>query len=148
MTTTLAPAQVRSARMATWGVALLLPVGPAAIAVLRLILPYYTVSDSTDIVTAVQAHPGQQTAVIWLAYVGILTLVPGLFAAARVCRDAVPRLTTWALALAVPGYLSLGMFVGTDQLLWSASDAGLSTHDRRRWSRRLTRRWMSRSGCS
>ena len=115
--------------LATWGVALLLPIGPAAIAVLRLLLPYYTESDSAGMVAAVDAHPGRQSAVLWLAYIGILTLVPGLFAAARVCRDASPRLTTWALALSVPGYLSLGMLVGADHLLWSASDAGLSRAD-------------------
>jgi hypothetical protein len=91
-----------------------------------LILTYYTADNSTDMVAAVNAHPGRQAAIIWLAYVGILTLVPGLFAAARVCRDAAPRLTAWALALSVPGYLSLGMMLGADQLLWSTHDAGLS----------------------
>ena len=109
MTATPAPSRTRSIPLAVWCVALLLPVGPAAIAVLRLILPYYTESDSAGMVAAVNADPGRESAVLWLAYIGILTLVPGLFAAARVCRDAAPRLTTWALALAVPGYLSLGM---------------------------------------
>lgn len=121
--------RARSIPLATWGVALLLPVGPAAIAVLRLILPYYTESDSAGMVAAVDADPGRQSAVLWLTYVGILTLVPGLFAAAQVCRDTAPRLTTWALVLAVPGYLSLGMFVGSDHLLWSVSDAGLPAAD-------------------
>jgi hypothetical protein len=115
--------------LATWGVALLLPVGPAAIAVLRLILPYYTESDSAGMVAAVDADPGRQGAVLWLAYIGILTLVPGLFAAARVCRDAAPRVTAWALALSVPGYLSLGMVVGADHVLWSASRSGVSRAD-------------------
>ncbi|MEO7269335.1 MAG: hypothetical protein ABIW49_09050 [Knoellia sp.] len=127
MTATLAPARARSIPLTTWCVALLLPVGPAAIAILRLILPYYTASDSAATVDAVNAHPGRQGAVLWLAYVGILTLVPGLFAAARVCRDAAPRLTTWAMALAVPGYLSLGMFIGSDHLLWSGWSSGLPT---------------------
>ena len=124
-----APADARSIPLATWGVALLLPVGPLAIAVLRLVLPYYTESDSAGTVAAVAASPGHQSAVLWLSYVGILTLVPGLIAAARVCRDAAPRLTTWALGLAVPGYLSLGMFVGADHVLWNASHAGLSGAD-------------------
>jgi hypothetical protein len=129
MTATIAPTRVRQVSLATWGVALLLPLGPAAIAVLRLILPYYTETKSAGMVAAVNAHPGRQTAVIWLAYVGILTLVPGVIAAARVCRDGAPRLTAWALALSVPGYLSLGMFTGADNLLWSAHDAGLSTQN-------------------
>jgi hypothetical protein len=129
MTATSAPSRVRSVPLATWGVALLLPVGPAAIAVLRLILPYYTEGDAASTIAAVDADPGRQSAVLWLAYIGMLTLVPGLIAAARICRDAAPRLTTWALGLAVPGYLSLGMFLGSDHLLWSVTDAGLSGAD-------------------
>lgn len=125
MTTTLAPPPVRQTALATWGVALLLPVGPAAVAVLRLILPGYTEDRAAGMVAAVNAHPGRQSAVLWLAYVGILTLVPGVIAAARVCRDQAPRLTAWALALSIPGYLSLGMFVGADQVLWSATDSGI-----------------------
>jgi hypothetical protein len=129
MTAAPAPVRANSIPLATWGVALLLPLGPAAIAVLRLILPYYTESRTAGMVAAVDANPGRQSAVLWLSYIGILTLVPGLFAAARVCREASPRLTTWALGLSVPGYLSLGMLVGSDHLLWSASHAGLSDAD-------------------
>jgi hypothetical protein len=129
MTSTLTATRTRSVPFTTWAAAALLPVGPAAIAVLRLVLPYYQESDSAGMVAAVEAHPGRQGAVLWLAYVGILTLVPGLIVAARICRDGAPRLTTWALALSVPGYLSLGMFVGSDHLLWSASEAGLSGAD-------------------
>ncbi len=129
MTAVAAPATARSASPALWAVAALLPLGPAAIAVLRLILPYYTAENTAATLAAVKAHPGRQSAVIWLAYVGILALVPGLFAAARVCRDAAPRMTTWALALTVPGYLSLSMFVGYDQLLWSVAASDLSTRD-------------------
>lgn len=129
MTVAVAPAPTRSASPALWAVAALLPLGPAAIAVLRLALPYYTADGTEATLAAVEAHPGRQSAVIWLAYVGILALVPGLFAAARVCRDAAPRMTSWALALTVPGYLSLSMFVGYDQLLWSVAASDLSTPD-------------------
>jgi hypothetical protein len=121
-----------SPRMASpglWTVAVLLPLGPAAIAVLRLVLPYYTADDLEATLAAVEAQPGRQSAVIWLAYLGVLALVPGLFAAAKVSREAAPRMTTWALALSVPGYLSLAMFVGYDQLLWSVAAADLSTGD-------------------
>lgn len=129
MTETLAPSRANSIPLATWGVALLLPVGPAAIAVLRLILPYYTAGTPADTVAAVSADPGRQSLVLWLAYVAILTLVPGLVATAGICREGAPRLTTWALGLAVPGYLSLGMFVGSDHVLWSVTNAGLSGAD-------------------
>ena len=129
MTAVVAPAPTRSFSPALWTVAALLPLGPAAIALLRLVLPYYTADDTVATLAAVEAHPGRQSAVIWLAYLGVLTLVPGLFAAARICRDAAPRMTTWALALSVPGYLSLGIFVGYDQLLWSVAETELSTPD-------------------
>jgi len=129
MTAAVATAPTRSFSPALWAVAVLLPAGPAAVAVLRLLLPYYTAGDTASTLAAVQAHPGRQSAVIWLAYLAALALVPGLFAAARICRDAAPQLTTWALALSVPGYLSLSTFVGYDQLLWSVAESGLPTPD-------------------
>lgn len=129
MTTAIAPARARSVSPALWSVALLLPIGPLAIGILRLILPYYTADNSADMVAGVAAHPGRETAVLWLAYVGVLTLVPGLLVAAGVCRDAAPRLTAWALGLAVPGYLSMAMMLGSDDLLWSTHRAGLSAAD-------------------
>lgn len=130
MTATLAPVQhYRRVPLSFVAVALLLPVGPAAIAVLRLLLPYYRADDTEGMVAAVNAHPDQQNVVLWLAYIGVLTLVPGLYATAHLCRDAAPRLTTLALALSVPGYLSLGTIVGTDHLLWSSHEAGLSVGD-------------------
>ena len=129
MTAVAAPARARPVSPALWAIAVLLPLGPAAIAVLRLVLPYYSADNTAATLAAVEAHPGRQSAVIWLGYVGILALVPGLFAAARVCRDAAPRMTTWALALTVPGYLSLSPLLGYDQLLWSVAASDLSTPD-------------------
>jgi hypothetical protein len=129
MTTTLTRQATRSVPATAWAAALLLPVGPLAIAVLRLVLPYYTRSTTAGMVAAVDAHPGRQSAVLWLAYVGVLALVPGLYVVAGVCRSAAPLLTAWAMGLAVPGYLSLPMMLGADDLLWSTHKAGLSTTD-------------------
>jgi hypothetical protein len=126
MTATLVPPRTARIPLTTWAVALLMPVGPASIAVLRLVLPYFKASDTPGMVEAVQAHPAQQSAVLWLAYIGVLTLVPGLIAAAGIARAGAPRLTTWAVALAVPGYLSLGMFIGSDHLLWASTTADLA----------------------
>ena len=111
---------------ATWGLALMLPVGPAAVAVLRFILPYYTEGSSSGVVAAVERQPAQESAVLWLGFIAVLTLVPGVYGAALLCRSAAPRLTAWAVGLSVPGYLCLGVFLATDHLLWSASRAGLS----------------------
>lgn len=104
--------------------ALLMPVGPAAVGVLRYVLPYYGATDNADIVLAATRHPGAESAVLWLGLVAVLTLVPGVIAAARLCRDAAPKLTGWALGLVVPGYLSLGALLYSDQVLWSATRAG------------------------
>ncbi len=104
--------------------ALLMPVGPAAVGVLRYVLPYYGATDNAEIVSAATRHPGAESAVLWLGLVAVITLVPGVIAAARLCRDAAPRLTGWALGLVVPGYLSLGALLYPDQVLWSATRAG------------------------
>jgi hypothetical protein len=129
VTTTVAPVRTRSVPLGVWAVAVLLPLGPLAIAVLRLVLPYYTSPDTADVVRVAGAHAGRESAVIWLGYVGVLLLVPGVILAARVCREQAPRLTAWALALAVPGYLSMGMMLGYDHLVWSATHAHLSMAD-------------------
>jgi len=125
MTATLPTTRRTSIPATVWVAAILLPVGPAAIAVLRLLLPYYTAGDTASAVTEVAAHPGRESAVLWLGFIGVLTLVPGLVVAARVCRSAAPRLTAWALALAVPGYLSLGVLLAYDHILWSVVQSGL-----------------------
>ena len=122
--TVLAP--VRLGSRSRWALAVLMPVGPAAVGVLRYVLPYYTADSSAGVVTASSLHPGSQDAVLWLGYVAILTLVPGVLAAAQVSRSAAPRLTGWAVALIVPGYLSMGGLFFSDQLLWSGQRAGVA----------------------
>ncbi|MEO6412616.1 MAG: DUF4386 family protein [Pedococcus sp.] len=128
-TSDMAEATVRrsSPAFSTWATALLLPLGPAAVAVLRLILPYYTAGSPEETAAEVGRHPGAQSAVLWLGFIAVFTLVPGVIAAAGLCRAASPRLTSWALGLAVPGYLALGIMLASDQVLWSAQAAGLST---------------------
>lgn len=110
----------------SWGIALLLPVGPAAIAVLRYVLPYDTVDDSTTIVRKVFAEPGRASLVLWLGFVAVLTLVPAAYAVGRMTRERAPRLTAIALLLLVPGYLALGWLGGGDQVLWMGPEAGLN----------------------
>lgn len=108
-----------------WVLAVLLPVGPAAVGVLRYVLPYFTTDSPAAVVSASYQHPGSQSAVLWLGYVAILTLVPGVLAAAQVSRPAAPRLTGWSVALIVPAYLSLGGLLSSDALLWSGHRAGV-----------------------
>lgn len=102
--------------------ALLIPVGPAAVAVLRFVLPYTTVDESAEVVAAVAAHPDAQSLVLWLGFVAILTLVPGVLWVGRLTRRHVPRLTAGALVLLVPGYLALSWIIAGDLLLWAGAD--------------------------
>ena len=59
--------------------------------------------------------------------VAYLSLFPAVFSVSLALGRR--RLGAWALALAVPGYLSLGIIVGSDHLLWSTHEAGLSPAD-------------------
>ena len=106
-TLTAAPSLARSRPGARWLVAVLLPVGPAAIAVLRLIMPYSTADDSATIVGKVAAHQGAQSLVVWLGLLGALTMVPAVLWVASLTRERAPRTTVAALALLVPGYVAL-----------------------------------------
>ncbi len=107
-------------RAATFCLAVL---GPASVAILRFLLPYYTATDSAASARAVAAHPGRESAVLWLGLVASLTLAPGLYAV----RDRLPagRLRPWAFGLTVVGYLSLPVVLVGDMVLWSATNAGL-----------------------
>lgn len=105
--------------------AALIPIGPAAVAVLRYVLPYNTTDDSTTIVEKVLAEPGRQSLVLWLIFVAILTLVPGALWVGRLSRPGAPRLTAVALLLLVPGYLALPWLAATDLVVWLGAETGL-----------------------
>lgn len=92
----------------------LLPIGPAAIAVLRLILPYDTTDDPATVLRKVAAHPDAQNWVIWLGFVAMLTLAPAVLWIARTTRGQAPKTTATAVVLLVPAYLSIGLLVAED----------------------------------
>jgi hypothetical protein len=99
--------------------AIILPIGPAAVAVLRYILPYTTADDSSAAVRAVTAHQTAQSVVVWLGFVACLTLVPGVIYAGRIVGRAAPRLAAVATVLLVLGYISLAwLTVGDAYLLF------------------------------
>jgi len=109
-----------------WLAALILPIGPACIALLRYLLPYNISDDNTAITTKVLADPGRGSLIVWLAFAGILTLVPAAYFVGRLTRRRAPWLTAIALVLLVPGYLSLPWLAGSsDLMIWSAGTAGL-----------------------
>ena len=106
-------------------IALLLPIGPAAIAVLRYVLPYDTTSSSSEVARQVADHQSAQNAVVWLGFLAMLTLVPAVLAVAKVARRESPRLAAIGVGLLVPGYLVLGWLVVSDAALLYAVREGL-----------------------
>ena len=106
------PADVR--RLDRRVAAVLMPIGPAAVAVLRFVLP----ADPA-------AHPGAQRLVVWLGLVAVLTLLHGALAAIRLLRRYTPLLATWIAALLVPGYLGMTALIVADAGTLGAIDLGL-----------------------
>ena len=106
------PADVR--RLDRRVAAVLMPIGPAAVAVLRFVLP----ADPA-------AHPGAQRLAVWLGLVAVLTLLPGALAAIRLLRRYTPLLATWIAALLVPGYLGMTALIVADAGTLGAIDLRL-----------------------
>ena len=118
--------RVAQGRFGLVALALLAPVGPLAVAVLRYVLPYETTDSASEIVRETYADPGAMSLVLWLTLVAALTIVPGAFAVGRLVQPKAPRLTAVALAFTVPGYLMLPMLAGLDHPVWMAAEAGVS----------------------
>jgi hypothetical protein len=92
--------------------AVLMPIGPAAIAVLRFVIPGEPVGES------IAADPGGQRLADAMSTIAVFTLVPGAYAALRLLRRHRPMLTLWTGALLVPAYLALtaGSMLGAADL--------------------------------
>ena len=105
--------------------ALILPIGPAAIALVRFLLPYDTADDVPTITSKIVGDLDRSSLVIWLAYIALVTLVPGVYFVGRLTRRGTPWLTGIALFLMIPGYLSLPIATVSDVFTWSAGTAGL-----------------------
>lgn len=108
-----------------WLAALLMPIGPAAVALLRYVLPYDTGDEPATLVHKVVTNPGAQSFVLWMGLVAVFTLVPGALAAGRLTRHGSPRVTAAAMLLLVPGYLALGFLIAGDVVVWSGAHAGV-----------------------
>ncbi len=130
MTTTTTPRAATTPdlrRTARIFAAILLPVGPACIALLRFVLPYNLTDSAEESIAGIAAEPGRQSAVVWLGFVALLTLVPAVIWVGRVTKREAPRLTAAAMVLLVPAYTALGLLVASDAVAWQGIDEG---HDR------------------
>ncbi|WP_157530548.1 DUF4386 family protein [Microtetraspora niveoalba] len=101
--------------------AVLMPVGPACVAVIRLIIP----GGSGDVGAEVAADPGAQRLVLLLGIPALFTLLPGAFAALRLGRRHRPTLTAWTAAFLIPGYLAMTVLAAGDTAVLAATDIGL-----------------------
>ena len=79
--------------------AVLMPIGPLAIAIVRGILPYNTTDSNTVMAAKVAAHQGTETVVVWLTFIALLTLIPGVIALGLLARRHAPRLGTAGLVV-------------------------------------------------
>lgn len=105
---------------------LLVAIGPAAIAVLRYVLPYDTTDSARTMADQVIAHPARESAVVWLSLVAIVAMVPAVLWVGRFARRGAPRLAAAAVLVMVPGYLALGGLLSSDVLLWTGAKSGMS----------------------
>jgi len=107
--------------------AILMPIGPLAIAIVRGILPYFTTDSNTVMAAKVAAHQGAETAVIWLTFVAMLTLVPGVIALGMLARRGSPRLGTTGLVVATAAFGSLfwSTVAGSDNVALGAARIGI-----------------------
>ena len=100
-----APADLRTA--SRWFAAVLMPIGPLAVAILRFILPYNTTDTAQHSVAKIAAHPTAERLVLWLTVVAVLTLVPGALAAIRLASRRAPVLSAVSALTLIPAYLSI-----------------------------------------
>ena len=132
MTVTTAPQVPRTgsgphAGPARTALAVVIPVGPLAIAVVRGILSYNTTDSSTAMAAKVGAHQGAEMIVIWLTFVALLTLIPGVITLGMLARRHAPRLGTAGLVLAYAAFACLfwSSVAGSDNAALGAARIGM-----------------------
>ncbi|MFE3458700.1 hypothetical protein ACFXKD_14260 [Nocardiopsis aegyptia] len=94
------------------GAAVLLPLGPLSVALIRGVLPYRTTDDTAVILADAAANQARMDAVLWLSVIAMLTLIPSALAAGRAAQRRAPVLALVGLCLLVPGYATLFFAVG------------------------------------
>ena len=100
--------------------AVLMPIGPAAVAVIRFVIPIGPVGPS------VADQPDAQRLVLAFGVVAVFTLLPGAFAALHLTRRYRPLFTVFVGATLVPGYLGMTALMAGDTVAMAATDLGLA----------------------
>jgi hypothetical protein len=104
-----------------------MPIGPLAIAIVRAILPYSTTDSYATMAARVAANQVAEGAVIWLTFVALLTLIPGVIALGMLARRHAPRLGTVGLVLTFAGFMCLfwSTVAGADNVALGAAGIGI-----------------------
>jgi hypothetical protein len=123
----LEPAARQRAGFDRLALAVIMPIGPLAIAIVRGILPYTTDDSNTTMATKVAAHQGTEGLVVWLTFVALLTLIPGVIMVGLMARRGALRLGTTGLVLAFAGFMSLfwSTVAGSDNVALAAAHIGV-----------------------
>ncbi|GAB2485090.1 hypothetical protein [Nocardiopsis aegyptia] len=108
------------------GAAVLLPLGPLSVAVIRGILPYQNADDTAAMLADTAANQARMDAVLWLSVLAMLTLIPSALAAGRAAQRRAPVLALIGLCLLVPGYATL-FFAIDDSYARSLAAEGIGT---------------------
>lgn len=120
MTDTLAPVHVSTPRdlrrVSRAFAAILMPLGPLSVAILRFVLPYNTTDSPQGAVDKIAAHPAAERLVLWLTVLATVTLVPGALAAIKLARRRAPILSAMSALLLIPAYLSMYGVVLVDEV--------------------------------
>ena len=106
--------------------AILLPLGPLSVAMLRGVLPYFSASDSKETITQTAAHLGRQDAVLWLSVVALAALIPSALSAGRLAQRRAPILSLLGVGLLVPAFAAIFFFAG-DPTIRALADGTVDT---------------------
>lgn len=99
--------------------ALLMPIGPAAVALIRFVIPPEPVGPSAA------ANPGAVDLVQWFGLIAAFTLLPGAYAAVGLARRYRPRLAIAVALTLIPGYLGMTALGGSDSVVAAGTKLGL-----------------------
>lgn len=101
---------------------ILMPIGPACVAVIRFVIP----GGSGDVGAEVAANPSAQRLVLLLGIPALFTLLPGAYAALRLGRRHRPVLAAWTAVFLIPGYLGMTVLSAGDSAVLAGYNIGLA----------------------
>ena len=111
-----------------WVIAILMPIGPLAIAVLRGLLPYFTTDSNTTAAAKIADHQGVEMITIWLTFIALFTLIPGVIALGLFARRQSRKLGSIGLVIAFAAFMCLfwSTVSSSDDVALGAARLGMS----------------------